>query len=48
MGRAKPQSTFQKLVMAFLGLGVVPLSLMFLLFLRNFESSFTRSLESTM
>ena len=48
MGRAIPQSTFQKLAMAFLGLGVVPLTLMFLLFLRNFESNFTRSLESTM
>ena len=48
MGRAKPQSTFQKLVMAFLGLGVVPLILMFLLFLRGFENIFTRSLESTM
>ena len=48
MGRAKYRSTFQKLAMAFLGLGVVPLILMFLLFLQNFESSFTRSLESTM
>lgn len=48
MGRPKPQSTFQKLAAAFLGLGVVPLILMFLLFLQNFESSFTRSLESTM
>lgn len=48
MGRASPRSTFQKLAMAFLGLGVAPLILMFLLFLQNLESIFTRSLESTM
>ena len=48
MAKTRPQSTFQKLALAFLGLGVLPLIVMFLLFLRGFQGNFTRSLESTM
>ena len=48
MNSPKPQSTFQKLALSFLALGVMPLVLMFLLFLRQFDRFATQSIENTM
>lgn len=48
MNRPKPQSTFQKLALAFLALGVMPLLLVCLLFLRQFDRFATQSIENTM
>lgn len=44
----KPQSTFQKLILAFLLIGVIPLIVVSLLFLRRYEDSYLRTLENTM
>lgn len=48
MNSPKLQSTFQKLALAFLALGVMPLILMCLLFLRQFDRFATQSIENTM
>lgn len=48
MSRARFPSTFQKLALAFLIVGVVPLVFVCLLFLGQFDRHFTRSLENTM
>ena len=48
MNSPKPQSTFQKLALSFLALGVMPLVLMCLLFLRQFDRFATQSIENTM
>lgn len=48
MNRPKPRSTFQKLALAFLALGVMPLILVCLLFLRQFDRFATQSIENTM
>lgn len=48
MNSPKPQSTFQKLALAFLALGVMPLIAVCLLFLRQFDSFATQSIENTM
>lgn len=48
MSRARYQSTFRKLALAFLALGVAPLIVVCLLFLRQFGIQATRSMESAM
>lgn len=48
MSRARYQSTFRKLALAFLALGVAPLIVVCLLFLHQFGIQATRSIESTM
>lgn len=48
MNSPKPRSTFQKLALAFLGLGVVPLLLVCLVFLGQFDRFATQSIENTM
>lgn len=44
----RPQSTFQKLSLAFLGIGVLPMIIVCLIFMRSYESVSTRTIESTM
>lgn len=44
----RPQSTFQKLSLAFLGIGVLPMIIVCLIFMRSYESSATRTIESNM
>lgn len=46
--RIKPQSTFQKISIAFLLLGVLPLILVCLLFLRRYEASADSTIRSNM
>lgn len=48
MNRPKLQSTFQKLALSFLVLGVMPLILVCLMFLRQFDRFATQSIENTM
>ena len=48
MNSPRLQSTFQKLALAFLALGVMPLILVCLLFLRQFDSFAAQSIENTM
>ena len=48
MSRARYQSTFRKLALAFLALGVAPLIVVCLLFLHQFQRQATQSIESTM
>ena len=48
MNSPRPRSTFQKLALAFLALGVMPLILVCLLFLRQFDSYAAQSIENTM
>ena len=42
----RPQSTFQKLALAFLGIGVLPLICVCLIFMRSYESVANRTIES--
>ena len=44
----RPQSTFQKLSLAFLGIGVLPMIIVCLIFMRSYESTATRTIESNM
>lgn len=44
----RPQSTFQKLALAFLGIGVLPLICVCLIFMRSYESMANRTIESNM
>ena len=44
----RPQSTFQKLALAFLGIGVLPLICVCLIFMRSYESVANRTIESNM
>ena len=48
MNSPKLQSTFQKLALAFLALGVMPLILVCLVFLRQFDRYAAQSIENTM
>ncbi len=48
MNSPKPRSTFQKLALAFLCLGVMPLILVCLVFLRQFDRYAVQSIENTM
>ena len=48
MSKARFQSTFRKLALAFLALGVAPMIVVCLLFLRQFDRQATQSIESTM
>lgn len=48
MGKLKPQSTFQKLCLAFVLLGVLPLVLVSLLFLRRYEASARLTMDNNM
>lgn len=44
----KPQSTFQKLGLAFLLIGVLPMILVCIIFMRSYESSARRTIDSNM
>ncbi len=44
----KPQSTFQKLALAFLVIGVLPLIIVCIIFMRSYESTAHRTIESNM
>lgn len=46
--RLKPQSTFQKLGLAFLLIGVLPMILVCMIFMRSYESTAQRTMDSNM
>ena len=46
--RLKPQSTFQKLGLAFLLIGVLPLILVCGIFMRSYENTAKRTMDSNM
>ena len=46
--KRKPQSTFQKISLAFLFIGVLPLVLVCVIFMRSFGVNATRTIDSNM